>query len=552
MNTFRKIIRSPFLRAIQKSFLLSMKSQQPGAAPLDELIDMSKEHSVNSRRKFIGNMAKAGLALASLNTLEACRKSADLLTGDALSRKSSLQPSIAIIGAGMAGLNCAYQLKKSGITSAVYEGSDRYSGRIFTKNNFIGQGIYADLGAEFVDSGHVNMLRLIREFNLNVLDTMSTAEMAFARDTFIIDGVTYTENQVINAFAPYANRIHTDVRSLPNTFGFDNYNDAVLRFDQLSISAYFDSIGMPAGSFLRKGLEEAYNTEYGREVNDQTAINFLYLFSINPGTNRYQIYGASDERYKIQGGSQTLTDAIYTNVQSQVHFNRMLARISRGQNGKYNLFFANGTSVQADIVVTTIPFTLLRQVDLTALALPSWKTNAIQNLGYGTNAKLLLGFSQRVWRNYQQSGYIFTNGTPQNPNTYIQTGWDNSQLQASTNGGYTVFQGGRQGNNLSLSQANDFIDQMERMWPGSRTAYNGNAKLVHWPSHPYTLGSYACWRVGQCTSIMGAEILPVDNMFFAGEHTSTLNQGYMEGAAETGAKVATQIAKMLQTGNRHI
>ena len=93
--------------------------------------------------------------------------------------------------------------------------------------------------------------------------------------------------------------------------------------------------------------------------------------------------------------------------------------------------------VNADIVISAIPFTLLREVELD-VALPTWKTNAINNLGYGTNSKLLLGFSSRVWRNYQYSGYAFTDKV-------LQTGWDNSWVQPGTSGGYTVYQGGDKG-----------------------------------------------------------------------------------------------------------
>jgi monoamine oxidase len=80
-------------------------------------------------------------------------------------------------------------------------------------------------------------------------------------------------------------------------------------------------------------------------------------------------------------------------------------------------------------------------------------------------------------------------------------------------------------------------------WPGAASAYNGTAKLIHWPSYPYTLASYSCWRVGQVTTISGADKLPIGNIYFAGEDCSAWNQGYMEGGAETGAAVATTIIK---------
>jgi len=39
---------------------------------------------------------------------------------------------IAIVGAGMAGLNAAYHLQRQGIPATVYEASDRVGGRMFT------------------------------------------------------------------------------------------------------------------------------------------------------------------------------------------------------------------------------------------------------------------------------------------------------------------------------------------------------------------------------------------------------------------------------------
>lgn len=86
------------------------------------------------------------------------------------------------------------------------------------------------------------------------------------------------------------------------------------------------------------------------------------------------------------------------------------------------------------------------------------------------------------------------------------------------------------------------LNHLNAMWPGTAAQYNGTAKLIHWPSHPWTLASYACWRVGQVTTMMGAEGKKVGKLYFAGEHTSLWFQGYMEGAVETADTVAKQIA----------
>lgn len=56
-------------------------------------------------------------------------------------------------------------------------------------------------------------------------------------------------------------------------------------------------------------------------------------------------------------------------------------------------------------VVLKVPFTVLRQVELDAnLELPLWKRQSIAQLGYGTNAKMMLGFNSRPWADLGSNG----------------------------------------------------------------------------------------------------------------------------------------------------
>jgi monoamine oxidase len=63
----------------------------------------------------------------------------------------------------------------------------------------------------------------------------------------------------------------------------------------------------------------------------------------------------------------------------------------------------------------------------------------------------------------------------------------------------------------------------------------------HWPTHPWTKGSYAAYRPGQWTTIHGAEGERVGNLHFAGEHCSINSQGFMNGAVETGESAAKAV-----------
>ena len=86
-----------------------------------------------------------------------------------------------------------------------------------------------------------------------------------------------------------------------------------------------------------------------------------------------------------------------------------------------------------------------------------------------------------------------------------------------------------------------FASQVERIYPGAVDAFTKKAVRQHWPSSPFALGSYTCFKPGQYTTLANAVAPPVGNLFFAGEHTSTDFNGYMEGAAESGERAAKEV-----------
>ncbi len=70
---------------------------------------------------------------------------------------------VIVVGAGMAGLVAAYQLKKKGFSPIVLEASARVGGRMVTRQT---DGYIIDEGAQFLSSGYPLITDLIKEFNL--------------------------------------------------------------------------------------------------------------------------------------------------------------------------------------------------------------------------------------------------------------------------------------------------------------------------------------------------------------------------------------------------
>ena len=514
--------RTPLLRALQDAFRKSLtpEGEEPdGAAAASAPAPRPGDYD---RRRFLLDALKAGTLVGAAGALWPV---------EAVAQLRGTQPVIAIVGGGLAGLNAAYQLKKAGLAATVYEAGAAPGGRIHTARDLLGQGLTTEVGGEFVDSSHADVLTLIAEFGLPRFDTLALTERRLVRDDYFINGRRYTEREVVNAFRPFARRIRRANDALPE----DSYGDSprAVALDRLSIEEYLNRLGVRG--WFRDLLDVAFTSEFGLDTGQQSALNFITMIGTDTSQGKFQIFGDSDERFKISGGNDTLIRELARRLEGGVKTGHKLHALSESGGG-YSLNFGDRGEVRADYVILAVPFTILRQVEL-RVALPPRKKLAIEQLGYGTNSKLLLGFRERTWRSQGYSGYLF--------NDVVQNGWDNSQMQLGNRGvgGYTVYLGGTAGVNLDADKRSDYLSALDGAYPGARAQFNDRHRVVRWHKYELVQGSYACYKVGQWSTISGVEGEPVGNLFFAGEHCSGDFQGYMNGAAETGRTAAEAIIR---------
>lgn len=516
--------KTPLMQFLQRAFNTALITETRGEMFAEDLRE-KKEIALYSRRQFVtqtlGAVAATGLTLSSLKEMYA----------------APAQPEIAVVGAGLAGLNAAYQLQKAGLRATIYEASTNNSwGRIRTRR--IGNNLSTELGGEFIDSSHADMLGLMKEFQLASIDMLADTR-GLIKDSYFFRGRHYSEADVIREFRGFAKKIADAADSLPEDTGYTSKSDVVRRLDNTSIEQYLRSLEI--GGWLYDLLDVAYTSEFGLEIGDQSALNFITMIGTDVSKS-FEIFGESDERYKIKGGNSRLIDSLRQRLSRQIVNNRWLEAVTPKHNG-YRLSFAGGKEAQATVLILAIPFTTLRDVDLSRIALPPEKNRAIQKLGYGTNSKLLLNVTSRSWRRQGRVGYLF--------NEKIHNGWDNTQGQGGNigDGSYTVFLGGKAGKNLDRSATETYLGELDKVFPTFESTYT-NSHVINWSSDELTKGGYACYKVGQWTSISGAEIEPYGNIFFCGEHCSSDYQGYMNGAAETGRSVAENIVRKFGTKAR--
>ena len=80
---------------------------------------------------------------------------------------------------------------------------------------------------------------------------------------------------------------------------------------------------------------------------------------------------------------------------------------------------------------------------------------------------------------------------------------------------------------------------------GLAAGFDGRAWTDRWVSDPWARGSYAAFLPGQYTRYYGYAGKPEGAIHFAGEHTATANQGYLEGAVESGERCADEVARAI-------
>jgi monoamine oxidase len=450
---------------------------------------------------------------------------------------------VVVVGGGIAGLHCAYRLSRLGVSASVYDAAKRTGGRMFTDRATFPEGQHCELGGEFIDTGHATMRDLATELGIELLDYQQD-DAALAQLVAHFTGRTLTEEELLRAFEPIAQAIDaalatmTDPEALP-TYQEPNGAEAL---DALSIRAWLDQAGIPPNNPARQLVEVAYTGEFGLETDVSNSLNLLTFISTD--TTRLELFGESDERFHAKAGNDTYTQKLADALEpSVIHLERRLTRLESLSDGRYQLTFEKGgggrEKVKAEHVVLALPFTLLRDVDL-RVTLPEVKRRAIAELGYGTNSKLMVGFSSRPWRTqYRSDGSTYTDVG------YMQT-WETSRLQPGQSGIITNYVGGQKGFDIGTGtpeqQAAAFLEGFSRVFPGVSIASNGKVARMVWPTYPLTKGSYSAYKVGQFTTITGAEIERVGNLHFCGEHTSLDAQGYMEGAALTGAMAAAEVA----------
>lgn len=442
---------------------------------------------------------------------------------------------VAVVGAGLSGLHCAYRLAQAGVRATVYEAEDRVGGRIATARDLQLGDQVVELGGEFVSTGHRTMWWLADELGVP-LDDLESGAPSIHELWYVggrrVDEATLAE-ELLEVWPEVLEGVASSLAARPEERPLDS----------LSIADWLDAhLPESRAPELRAVLASAYRSELGREPEEQSALNLLYLLA-SDDPEPFWTFGALDERFHCHDGNDAFVERLASHLAGQIETGARLEALRIRSDGAPVLSFLGrgGRAVEAvaDHVVLALPFTTLRGVSLPR-ELDRAKREVIDELGYGTNAKVVGSFGSRVWRDrHDASGSATTD-------LEAQQIWDSSIGQGGALGEITSLVGGAPGLAVARGTAEEWmydalLPDLEEVFPGTREAYlPGSALRACWAVAPHALGSYSCYGPGQWR-FEGREGCRQGPIHFCGEHCSPRFQSWMEGAAETGAVVAAEV-----------
>ena len=511
-----------------------------------------REVRLGRREALLGGAALFGAA--AVPGLAGCAGEGEpVMLGDVGSRLKKANVDIGIVGAGIAGVGCAYELKRYGVSATVHEASSRVGGRMFSMGGTNGGGIdwngqVVERGGELIDTGHKTILAYARELGLTLEEVTKPA-----RDTFFhFGGQRIPEQVFVDEYRALVDAMRDDLRAVGAPTP-DAFSPAEAALDHMTLAEWLDRRG--AAPNIKALLSIAYEIEYGVSAAEQSALAFL-LFAKASRQSKLKLFGNfSDERYHVVEGNQQIPVRLAARLPGQLRFGRKLVAAKKLSDGRVELTFLEGSrTVRAthDAVVFALPFHLLREVSLDAsLGFPAWKTDAIQRSVSGSNTKLMVGFSSRPWIDQGGSGATYSDMPA------LQATWEtNPSLGNTTRGVLTDYSGGALARSLDPSrtqaEATRFLDALDRIVPGAKAAARvQSGKIVShmeaWDKNPLARGGYTANQPGYFTTLEGLAGKPVGNVYFAGEMTDSFYawQGFMEGGALSALRVVSEIARDL-------
>lgn len=437
------------------------------------------------------------------------------LFGNLLPEKRLDGKRVIVVGAGIAGLSAAQSLQARGADVTVLEARNRIGGRILTDRSM---GIPIDMGPSWIHEHRGNPVTRVAR------DTGTRTSPSSPDETEL-----YTRNGE-GLGLPRSKRLQKLRWGLE-----EGFQQACRRADDLEKS-------LLSLEEVSRGTGDRSPSPLAPEVVQWSLDAIPLVEGMEPELVSIRQYNLGESfsggDLLVLNGYDRITEGLTDEVDIRLH--TVVERMEYDTQG--GTVFTNRGTWEGDAIVVTLPLGVLKahKVDFSP-RLPSKKLEAIERLGWGELAKIVLRYPRRTW---PTEPHFFGRMAHPNPIAMFLN------LERFVHEPVLVaFVGGLFARSFAQWPHNaiaDAVHQEARALFGADLPEPEDALIKFWSEDPFSLGSYAHMGLESRVSDRLELGKPVrGSLFFAGEATAQKHIGTTHGALLSGIRVAEEIAEAM-------
>lgn len=430
---------------------------------------------------------------------------------------------VCVIGAGFAGLACAYELTLHGYRVTVIEPRDHVGGRVRTLHDFV-KGKHVEAGAELVGTNHTTWLRMARDLGLTLVPVPPEVLAA----PVYLNGKTLPPKRAANVLRQaeeLLQRLNPLARRVDADHPWRSPNAEAL--DHMTLANWIAmQTDMPP--IVRHLAQAKWEGKNALPAERQSLLAFLAM--VKGGGVEH--FWADSESLRCTEGNQSLAIKL-ANVIGTEHLilNDAVTAVAQDDTG-VSVTTRSGRVIHADDVVLTAPPSVWPKIKFT----PELPKDFAPQMG------MAVKYMAHVGRAFWQDSKLSPESTTDDLLTHT---WDGTPGQPGKGEVLQSFVGGdmaMRAHDLPATERHAaYTRLLESLYPGY-TNHRRKARFVDWIADPHSRGGYSFPAPGEVTRLGPTLESGIGHLHFAGEYASYAFIGYMEGALRTGVNVARKIS----------
>ena len=506
---------------------------------------------VLSRRKLLTLIGKAVGGAAMYQSMETLGLAASSpYTGPLNLSGAPRGTSILILGAGMAGLVAAFELKQAGYQVKVLEFNDRAGGRAWTLRGgdrytelggetqlcSFSKGLYFNPGPWRIPYNHFGILDYAKRLKVPLEPFIQVNYNAYLHSTDAFDGKPQRYREVQADYQGYVGEL------LSKALKKDTLDDSITREDQEKLLESLRSWGaldknQRYGASRRASNRRGFATGPGGGLMPRSVPSAPLPRDELISSQLWQWLSSGSEMefqstiFQPVGGMDRIAQALYREVASDVILKAKVTDIAQTDSQVYVRYTdlsqgATQREARADWLVCALPLSILSQIPITVG--PDMQA-AIDAVPYEPSVKVGLQFRRRFWEEDEHIyGGITHTDLPISTIGYPATDYGRSG-PAVVLGAYMWGPAAYEVGSMSSAERVAFaVSQGGKIHPQYEREFQ-NGMAVNWSRSPFTNGCFAAWTE-ELRAKHYDNLCQIDGrIVLAGEHASFL-PAWQEGA----------------------